>query len=105
MSNEELIDKTTPLSSYGQPITYFGVAYTFTKEDNDGLTSIDKAIQKRLKDIIYFTPDGSRHITIMNVTVVAESYKDHGVMQFFEDNIELYRDKLKTIAIALAHSK
>lgn len=95
------MDDTTILSSYGRSITYFGVAYTLTAEDNNRLNSIDKAIQERLKDIIYFAPDGSRHITIMNITSVVEGYKDKEVMQFFEDNVELYRDKLKIVANSL----
>jgi len=95
------MDEMTLLCDYGRPITYFGVAYTLTKEDNDKLDSIDKAIQERLKDIIYFAPDGSRHITIMNITSVVEGYKDHDVMQFFEDSVELYRDKLKIVVNSL----
>lgn len=95
------MDDKTILSDYGRPITYFGVAYTLTAEDNNRLNSIDKAIQERLKDIIYFAPDGSRHITIINITSVVEGYKDKDVMQFFEDNVELYRDKLKIVANSL----
>lgn len=95
------MDDTTILSSYGRSITYFGVAYTLTAEDNNRLNSIDKAIQERLKDIIYFAPDGSRHITIMNITSVVEGRKDQDVMQFFEDNVELYRDKLKIVVNSL----
>ena len=91
------MEATIILNNYGQPITYFGVAYTLTKEDNDRLGSIDKAIKERLKDIIYFAPNGSRHITIMNLTHVAEGYKDKEVMRFFEENSGLYRARLKSI--------
>lgn len=40
------MESTTILSNYGRPITYFGVAYTLTKEDNDRLSPIDKTIQE-----------------------------------------------------------
>lgn len=92
------MDERTILSNYSQPITYFGVAYTLTKEDNDRLSPIDKTIQECLKDIIYFAPDGSRHITIMNLTHVAEGYKDRAVMRFFEENRELYKRRLRSLA-------
>jgi|GEM_PF-1612279 len=95
------MQETNPLDNYNEPITYFGIAYTLTKEDNDRLGLIDKAIQERLKDVIYFAPDGSRHITIMNLTSVVDGYKDHNVMQFIESNIGLYRDRLKTITGSL----
>ena len=91
------MEATTILSNYGRPITYFGVAYTLTKEDNDRLSPVDKTIRECLKDIIYFAPDGSRHITIMNLTHVAEGYKDKEVMRFFEENSGLYRAGLKSI--------
>lgn len=92
------MEATTMLSNYSRPITYFGVAYTLTKEDNDRLSPIDKTIQERLKDIIYFAPDGSRHITIMNLTHVAEGHKDKDVMRFFEENGELYKAWLGSLA-------
>lgn len=95
------MDDTTTLSNYAQPITYFGIAYTLTKEDNDRLKSTDKAIQERLKDTIYFAPDGSRHITIMNLTSVVEGYENHDIMQFFENNVVLYRNRLKIIVRSL----
>lgn len=90
------------LNNYGQPITYFGIAYTLTKEDNDRLDSIDKAIQDCLKDAIYFAPDGSRHITIMNITAVIDGYKDQDTVQFFEDTAQLYKDRLKAIASGIS---
>ena len=92
------MNEVTVLDNYGRPITYFGIAYTLTKEDNDRLSAIDKTIQERLKDIIYFAPDGSRHITIMNLTHVAEGYKDEEVMRFFEENSEPYKVRLRSIA-------
>lgn len=95
------MEATTILSNYGRPITYFGVAYTLTEEDNNCLSSIDKIIQKHLKGIIYFSPDGSRHITIMNLTHVAEGYKDKDIMRFFEENGELYKARLRSIASKL----
>lgn len=95
---QDSMDETNIVSNYARPITYFGVAYTLTKEDNNRLGGIDKLVQERLKDSIYFAPDGSRHITIMNITFVAEGYQDSSIMRFFQDSAELYKDRLKTIA-------
>jgi hypothetical protein len=95
------MQETDRLNNYSDPITYFGIAYTLTKEDNDQLKTLDATIQERLKDIIYFAPNGSRHITIMNLTSVVDDYMDHNVMQFVENNIDLYRDRLKTITSSL----
>jgi hypothetical protein len=95
------MDETTILSNYSRPITYFGIAYTLTKEDNDRLSNIDEVIQKHLGDIIYFAPDGSRHITIMNLTHVAEGSGNTDILEFFAENAELYKNRLKTIANSL----
>src|SRR5258708_2728273 len=95
------MQETDRLNNYSDPITYFGIAYTLTKEDNDQLKTLDATIQERLKDIIYFAPNGSRHITIMNLTSVVDDYMDHDIMQFVENNIDLYRDRLKTITSSL----
>ena len=95
------MEATTVLSNYDRPITYFGVAYTLIKEASDRLNSIDKTIQERLKDITYFAPDGSRHITIMNLTHVAEGYRDKDVIRFFEENGESYKTRLRSIVSKL----
>ncbi|HSW77330.1 MAG TPA: hypothetical protein VLG36_00855 [Candidatus Chromulinivoraceae bacterium] len=95
------MQETNPLDNYNEPITYFGIAYTLTKEDNDRLNSLDANIQERLKDVLYLSPYGSRHITIMNLTSVVDGYEDHDVIQFIESNVGLYRDRLRAIASSL----
>ncbi|HEU5121505.1 MAG TPA: hypothetical protein VFT59_01560 [Candidatus Saccharimonadales bacterium] len=92
------MNETIPLNNYGQPITYFGIAYTLTREDNNKLASVDVAIQRRLRDDIFFVPEASRHITIMNLTSVVDGYQDKDTVQFFEDHADYYRSELKAIA-------
>lgn len=83
------------LASYGEPITYFGIAYTLTEEDNHRLALVDASIKERMGDSIFPTPNGARHITIMNLTSVVDGYMDSETAQFFKDSTAQYRTRIR----------